>query len=91
MTWFPATLAVGGPGPTLGQGWDAAPLILTVTLLVLMWWARIPVRPASLLGAVAAGLILDLATDALHVSLLTAIAVLSLIFAFVALQRTRAS
>jgi uncharacterized transporter YbjL len=90
MSWFPPSLAVGGPGPVLGQGWDAAPILLMVTLVVLMRWARIRIWFVSLLGAVIGGLLLDLVTDALHMSLPTTIAVMCLIFAMVALQRTRA-
>ena len=84
-------LAVGGPGPVLGQGWDAAPILLMLTLVVLMRWARIRLRFFSLLAAVFGGLLLDLVTDALHMSLLTTIAVMCLVFAMVALKRTRAA
>ena len=90
MAWSLPSLAVGGPGPVLGQGWDAAPILLMVALVVLMRWAHIRLRFVSLLAAVLAGLLLDLITDALHISLLTTIAVMCLIFAMVALQRTRA-
>jgi hypothetical protein len=90
MSWFPPSLAVGGPGPVLGQGWDAAPILLSVTLVVLMRWARIPLRFTSLMAAVLGGLLLDLVTDALRMSLLTTIAVMCLIFVLVALRRTRA-
>ena len=84
-------LGVGGPGPILGQGWDAAPILMMVTLVMLMRWARVRLSVVSLLGAVFGGLLLDLVTDALHVSLLTTIAVMCLVFAMVALQRTRAA
>ena len=57
---------------------------------VLMRWARIQLLFVSLLAAVLAGLLLDLITDALHISLLTTISVMCLVFAMVALQRTRA-
>lgn len=90
MSWFSPPLAVGGPGPVLGQGWDAAPILLSVTLVVLMRWARIPLSFVSLLGAVLGGLLLDLVTDALHVSLPTTMAVMCLVFAMLALQRTPA-
>ncbi len=90
MSWFPPSLAVGGPGPVLGQGWDVAPILLMVTFVVLMRWARIRLRFASLMAAVLGSLLLDLVTDALQVSLMTTIAVMCLAFAMVALQRTRA-
>jgi hypothetical protein len=80
-------LAVGGPRPTIANGWDAAPLVLIVTLIVLMRWAGIHLRPRTLACAVAGGLIIDLLTDAIHVSLLTTIAVLTLVFALIALRR----
>jgi uncharacterized transporter YbjL len=90
MSWFPPSLAVGGPGPVLGQGWDAAPILLMVTLVVMMRWARVRLSFVSLLGAVFGGLLVDLVTDALHVSLMTTICVMYLLLAMVALQRTRA-
>lgn len=90
MPSLPPSLAVGGPGPILGQGWDAAPILMMVTLVMLMRWARVRLSVVSLLGAVLGGLVLDLATDGLHVSLLTTIAVMCLVFAMIALQRTRA-
>jgi hypothetical protein len=55
-----------------------------------MRWARIPLRPPTILSAVAAGLLVDPVTDALGVSLLTTLSVLTLIFGIVALRRTPA-
>jgi hypothetical protein len=80
-------LAVGGPGPTIGGGWDAAPLGLIVTLIVLMRWAGIHLRAGTLATAVAGGLLIDLVTDAIHVSFLTTMALLTLVFAVIALRR----
>jgi hypothetical protein len=80
-------LAVGGPNLVSGDGWDPAPLALMVMLVALMRWARIPLRVPALLSAVAGGLIVDLLTDTLDVSFLTASALLTLAFAFVALRR----
>jgi len=85
-----ATLAVGGPNLIYGEGWDVAPLLFAVALLILMRWARIPLRAPAILAASAAGLLLDLLTDANHVSLLTTLSLLTLVFGIVALRRTPA-
>jgi hypothetical protein len=87
MTALPPLLAVGGPGPTIAGGWDAAPLVLMLTLIILMRWAGIHLRATTLAGAFAGGLIIDVLTDALHVSFLTTIALLTLVFAVIALRR----
>ena len=87
MTELPSLLAVGGPGPTIAGGWDAAPLALTVTLIVLMRWAGSHVHARTLAYAFAAGLLLDLATDAIGVPFLTTLALLTLAFAVIALRR----
>ena len=55
-----------------------------------MRWARIPLRAPTILSAVAAGLLLDPVTDAFHVSLLTTVSILTLVFGTVALRRTPA-
>jgi len=83
-------LAVGGPNLVSGEGWDVAPLLLVAALLLLMRWARIPVRLPAILVAVTAGLLLDPLTDAYDVSLLTTLASLVLLFGIVALRRTPA-
>jgi hypothetical protein len=83
-------LAVGGPNLVSGQGWDVAPLLLMASMLILMRWARIPLRPPAILVAAGTGLLLDPLTDAYHVSLLTTLASLALVFWFVALRRTPA-
>jgi hypothetical protein len=80
-------LAVGGPGPTIEGAWDVAPLVLIVTLIVLMRWAGIRLLPRSLACAVAGGVIIDLLADAFHVSFLTTMALLTLVFAVIALRR----
>lgn len=80
-------LAVGGPGPTISGGWDFAPLALIVALIVLIRWAGVQLRACTLACAVGGGLLIDLLTDALHVSFLTAMALLTLIFAMIALRR----
>jgi hypothetical protein len=54
-----AAVAVGGPNLVSGEGWDVAPLLLVAALLLLMRWARIPVRLPAILVAVVAGLLLD--------------------------------
>jgi hypothetical protein len=90
MTVLPSLLAVGGPGPTLAGGWDVAPLVLIVTLIVLMRWAGIQLRARTLACAVAGGPIIDLMTDAVHVSFLTTMATLTLVFAVIALRRSPA-
>jgi hypothetical protein len=85
-----AALAVGGPNLVSGEGWDVAPVLLIVALLLLMRWARIPLRAPTILFAVAAGLLLDPLTDAYRVSLLTTLSVLTLFFGIVALRRAAA-
>ncbi len=90
MSPLDAALAVGGPNLISGEGWDVAPLFLVAALLLLMRWARIPLRLPTLLVAVTAGLLLDPLTDAYRVSLLTTLSLLTLIFGIVALRRTPA-
>ena len=90
MTDLPPLLAVGGPGPTIAGDWDAAPLVLIVTLIVLMPWAGIRMRARTLACALVGGLLLDLMTDAVHMSLLTTMALLTLVFAVMALRRSPA-
>jgi hypothetical protein len=85
-----ATVAVGGPNLVSGEGWDVAPVLFVVALLVLMRWAQIPSRTRAIISAVAAGLLLDLLTDAYDVSLLTALSILTFVFGVVALRRTSA-
>jgi hypothetical protein len=80
-------LAVGGPGPTIASDWDPAPLVLIVALIVLMRWAGIHLRARTLTYAVAGGLLIDLLTDAIHLSFLTTMALLTLVFALIALRR----
>jgi hypothetical protein len=87
MAELPSLLAVGGPGPTIAGGWDAAPLALIVTLIVLMRWAGIRLRARTLACAAAGGAVIDLVTDAVHVSFLTTMATLTLVFAVIALRR----
>jgi len=84
---FPTLLAVGGPGPTISGGWDFAPLVLIVTLIALMRWAGIHLRAGTLACAVAGGILIDLLTDAVQVSFLTTMAVLTLVFAVIAFRR----
>jgi hypothetical protein len=85
-----AVVAVGGPNLVYGEGWDLAPVLLFVAVLLLMRWARIPLRAAAILTAVAAGLLLDPLMDAYRVSLLTTLSVLTLSFGIVALRRAAA-
>lgn len=87
MLEFPTLFAVGGPGPTIEGGWDVAPLVLVVTLILLMRWAGIHLSARTLACAVAGGLLIDLVTDAGHVSFLTTMALLTLAFAVIALRR----
>jgi hypothetical protein len=81
-------LAVGGPNLVSGHGWDPAPFMLMLFLVILMRWARIPTRGPALLGAAAGALLIDLTTDAFDISLFTISALLTLCFWFVALWRT---
>lgn len=90
MAALDAALAVGGPDLVAGEGWDVAPVLLFVALLVLMRWARIPLRAPAILSAVAAGLLLDPLTDAYRVSLLTTLSVLTLFFGVATLRRAAA-
>jgi hypothetical protein len=87
MLEFPTLLAVGGPGPTIQGGWDVAPLVLVVTLIVLMRWAGIQLRARTLSCAVGGGLLIDLVTDAIRLPFLTTMALLTLVFAVIALRR----
>jgi hypothetical protein len=81
------SFAVGGPGPVIAGGWDAAPLVLIVALIVLMRWAGIRIHARTLTSAVAGGLLIDLVIDAVHVSFLTTLALITLFFAVIALRR----
>lgn len=90
MAALAANVAVGGPNLVFGEGWDAAPVLLFVAVLVLMRWARIPLRAPAILSAVAAGLLLDPLTDAHRIPLITTLSVLTLFFGIVALRRTPA-
>jgi hypothetical protein len=87
MIEAPPLLAVGGPGPTIAGGWDAAPLGLAVMLIVLLRWAGIAIHARTLAFAVMAGLLLDLATDAIDLPFLTTLALLTLVFAVITLRR----
>jgi len=82
-----ASVAVGVPHRFMGDGWDPAPLVLTIALVVLLRFARFPLRAPTLIGAVLGGLLLDLLTDSFDISVATAVAVLALPFAIVALAR----
>jgi isocitrate/isopropylmalate dehydrogenase len=81
------SLAVGGPGPVIAGSWDAAPLVSIVTLIILMRWAGIHLHARTLTYAVAAGLLTDLVTDAIRLPFLTTLALLTLVFALIALRR----
>jgi hypothetical protein len=85
-----AAVAVGGPSLVSGEGWDLTPVLLFVAVLLLMRWARIPLRAPTILSAAAVGLLLDPLTDAYRVSLLTTLSVLTLSFGIVALRRAAA-
>ena len=90
MLEFPRLLAVGGPGPTIEGGWDVAPLVLVVTLILLMRLAGIHVHARTLAYAFVAGLLLDLVTDSIDLPFLTTLALLTLVFAVIALRRSPA-
>jgi hypothetical protein len=87
MVEVPPLLAVGGPGPTIAGGWDAAPLVLTVMLIVLMRWAGIQLRARTLAYAFVAGILIDLLSDAIHLPFLTTLALLTLVFSVITLRR----
>jgi hypothetical protein len=87
MIEVPPLLAVGGPGPTIAGGWDAAPLVLTVMLIVLIRWAGIQLRARTLAYAFAAGILIDLLTDAIDLPFLTTLALLTLVFSVIGLKR----
>ena len=80
-------IAVGGPNLVHGRGWDPAPLVLIVLLVVLMHAAGVRIEPRTLVLAVSIGLALDLLTDAARISLLLAIAPIVVTLAIVALRR----
>jgi hypothetical protein len=82
-----AAVAVGGPNLVSGDGWDIAPVLLGVALLVLMRWARIPLGAPAVSSAIAGGVLLDVITDVSRVSLSITLAVLTLAFGVVALKR----
>jgi hypothetical protein len=82
-----APLAVGGPHVMTADGWDPAPLLLAVVVIVLLRWVAIPIRLPIVLLALLAGLALDLMTDVSGVSMLTTISVLVLVAALVSLRR----
>ena len=90
MVEFPTLLAVGGPRPTIEGGWDVAPLVLVVTLILLMRWARIHLHARTFVYAFVAGLLLDLVTDSIDMPFLTTLALLTLVFAVIALRRSPA-
>jgi hypothetical protein len=71
----------------MGDGWDPAPLVLAIAIVILLRLTGLPIRVPVLVGAVLGGLVLDLLTDAFDLSLATAIAILALAFAIVALAR----
>jgi hypothetical protein len=81
------SFAVGGPGPTIASDWDPAPLVLIVALIVLMRWAGIHLHARTLIYAVAGGLLVDLVTDAIDLPFLTTLALLTLVYALIALRR----
>jgi hypothetical protein len=85
------SVAVGGPHIVTGEGWDAAPLLLAVLLVVLLRWIAVPVRLPTVIAAVFAGLLLDLVSDVFRVSIFTVIALLLLAFTLVSLRRASAS
>ena len=87
MVEVPPLLAVGGPGPTIAGGWDAAPLVLTVMLIVLMRWAGIQLRTRTLAYAFVAGIVIDLLSDAIDLPFLTTLALLTLVFSVITLRR----
>lgn len=87
MVEVPPLLAVGGPGPTIAGGWDAAPLVLTVMLIVLMRWAGIQLRARNLAYAFVAGILIDLLSDAIDLPFLTTLALLTLVFSVITLRR----
>lgn len=82
-------LLVGGGYVELPGGWDVGPLILALVVVLGMRIAAIPLRPASLVWALVAGLATDLALGAAHLSLLTAVCVSMVAVAVLALRRTQ--
>ena len=84
---FPV-IGVGVPHRFVGEGWDPAHLVFAVVLVLLARATGVPLRPPVVFGAVVAGLLLDLVADVLDVSAATAIALVILPFAIVALLRS---
>jgi len=80
-------LGVGGPNLVSGEGWDVAPLVLAIALMLLMRWVGISIRIPAVLSAVAGALVLDLITDAADVSLLATLSILTPVFGMVAWRR----
>ena len=85
MISFP--IGLGVPYRFVGDGWDPSPLILAIAIVALLRLARFRLRPPILAGAALAALIVDHLADAFDVSIVTAIAMLTLTFAIVALAR----
>jgi hypothetical protein len=84
------TVAVGGPGPVLGQGWDASPLLLAAMLAVLLWRTHTRLRTGILLLiALVGGIVLDLLDAAIGISTATTIALIALGIAVVGMRRWR--
>ena len=85
-----ATVAVGGPGPVLGQGWDPAPLLLAAMLALLLWRSRLRLRTGALLAiALVGGIMLDLLDAAIGLSTATTLALIGLGMAVVGIRRRR--
>jgi hypothetical protein len=82
-------LLVGGGHVELPGGWDVGPLVLALVVVLGMRIAGIPLRPPSLLLAVVAGLVADLAMGATHLSLLAAVSISMVIVAVLALRRAQ--
>jgi hypothetical protein len=82
-----SAIGVGVPHRFIGEGWDPAHLVFAIVLVLLARAIGLPLRPPVLVGAVVGGLLLDLVADVLDMSAATAIAIVILPVAIVALLR----
>ena len=80
-------IGLGVPYRFVGDGWDVGPLVLAIAVVALLRLARVRLRAPALAGAALGALIIDHLADAFDVSIVTAIALLTLAFAIVALAR----
>jgi hypothetical protein len=80
-------LLVGGGHVELPDSWDAGPLVLAFVVSLGMRAAGIPLRPVSMLSAIVAGLVADVALGVVDLSLLPAVSTAMVVVSVIGLQR----